>query len=60
MRERLEHYCYLATTAPPRKSHLYNSVYSILSDAAYHLGGDYVDAARKEMDLWEIPFQEPL
>lgn len=30
-----------------------------MSNAAYHLGGDYVDAARKELDMWEVAFREP-
>lgn len=59
-RDRLEHYCYLSMTPLPNKSYLYKTVYEFVSSAAYALGGDYVDAARKELDMWEVPFREPL
>lgn len=42
------------------KSELYETVYKFVSEAAYNIGGDYVDAARKELDMWEVPFREPL
>ena len=42
---------------PANKSELYSTVYSFVSDAAYNLGGDYVDSVRKELDMWEIPFR---
>ena len=45
---------------PANKSELYQTVYEFVSAAAYNLGGDFVDAARKELDMWEIPFREPL
>ena len=47
-------------TPLPNKSELYHTVYEYVSNAAYHLGGDYVDATRKELDMWEVPFREPL
>ena len=31
-----------------------------MSNTAYNVGGDFADAVRKEMDMWEIPFREPL
>lgn len=45
--DRLEHYCYLSMTPMPNKSDLYTTVYEFVSSAAYSLGGDYVDTARK-------------
>ena len=39
-------------TPMPNKSELYSTIYEFLSTAAYHLGGDYVDAARKQLDMW--------
>ena len=44
----------------PNKSELYETVYKFVSEAAYNMGGDYVDAVRKELDMWEVPFREPL
>lgn len=58
--DRLEHYCYLSMTPLPNKSDLYQTIYEFVSSAAYALGGDYVDTARKELDMWEVPFREPL
>lgn len=58
--DRLQHYCYLSSTSLPNKSQLYSTVYEFVADAAYKLGGDYVDEVRREMDMWEIPFREPL
>lgn len=43
----------------PNKSQLYGTIYEFVSNAAYHLGGDFVDAARKELEMWEVPFREP-
>jgi hypothetical protein len=57
--DRLEHYCYLSMTPLPNKSELYGTVFEFVSNAAYHLGGEYVDAARKELDMWEVAFREP-
>ena len=59
-KNRIEHYCYLGMSPPANKSELYQTVYEFVSAAAYNLGGDFVDAARKELDMWEIPFREPL
>lgn len=42
------------------KNELYQTVYDFIDKAAYNIGGDYIDAARKELDMWEIPFREPL
>jgi hypothetical protein len=47
-------------TPPPNKSELYQTIYQFLSSTAYNIGGEYVDAARKELDMWEVPFREPL
>jgi hypothetical protein len=47
-------------TPLPNKSDLYETIYEFMSSAAYALGGDYVDTARKELDMWEVPFREPL
>ena len=58
--DRLEHYCYLSMTRLACKSELYQTVYEFVSTAAYNLGGNYVDEARKELDMWEVPFREPL
>ena len=58
--DRLEHYVYLSMKKEANKSELYDLVYSFVSDAGFMLGGDLGDAVRKEMDMWEIPFREPL
>ena len=42
------------------KNELYQTVYDFIQTAAFNMGGDYVDAARKELDMWEVPFREPL
>lgn len=44
----------------PNKSDLYQTIYEFVSSASYALGGEYVDSARKDLDMWEIPFREPL
>ena len=59
-KDRLEHYCYLSMTPLPNKSDLYDTVFKFVSETAFALGGDFVDAARKELDMWEVPFREPL
>ena len=41
----------------PNKSELYSTVYEFVSKTAYNLGGDYADAAKKELDMWEVPFR---
>lgn len=50
--DRLEHYCYLSMSPLPNKSQLYSTIYEFFLTAGYHLGGDYVDASRKELDMW--------
>ena len=47
-------------TPLPNKSDLYDTVFKFVSETAFALGGDFVDAARKELDMWEVPFREPL
>lgn len=44
----------------PNKSDLYETVFKFVSESAFALGGDFVDTARKELDMWEVPFREPL
>jgi len=34
-------------TPLPNKSELYQTIYEFVSTASYHLGGEYIDAARK-------------
>ena len=31
----------------------------MLSDLAFKVGGDLADEAKKSMEMWEIPFEEP-
>jgi hypothetical protein len=41
----------------PNKSEIYSTIYEFVSNATYHLGGEYVDSVRKELDMWEVAFR---
>lgn len=47
----------MSTFPLPNKSKLYSTVYNIVSEAAFHIGGDYADAVKKELDMWDVPFR---
>jgi hypothetical protein len=42
---------HLSTFSLPNKSEIYQTVFQMISDAAYRLGGDLADSVKKELDM---------
>lgn len=57
--DRLEHYCHLSLNSMPNKSSLYDVVFEFVGQTAYKLG-ESAASVRKELDMWEMTFREPL
>lgn len=59
LRERWASYLHFSRRKTPDRSPLYLEVRELLSKVSLSIAGEFNDTARKELDMWEVPWREP-